>query len=109
MSMSICNQNALKASLNESSGYYTMHAIQFFYQMGNETQSINITHFCINYDSINDIWRQKEYNMTRILTLLTGFYVGFIVRTWWQQLRQFPDIEKTVYGTGVFYICEPWH
>ena len=102
MLMSVCEQTALDANQNDSSGYYTMRAIQFFYQMDNKTQTINLTDFCTNYDSINDIWRQKEYNMTRILTLLIGFYVGFIVRTWWQQLRQFPNIDKLCMSMGSF-------
>ena len=49
---------------------------------------------------MNKIWREKEHNMTRVLTLLVGFYVGFIMRTWWQQLRMIPTIDALCMAIG---------
>ena len=42
--------------------------------------------------------------MTRIVTLLIGFYVGFFVRTWWQQVRLFPSIDSLCMAIQSF-IC----
>ena len=64
--------------------------------------SINGTHFCNGFVDMFKIWRQKEVILTRILTFLIGFYVSFIVRNWWQQLKTFPAIDTLCISMASF-------
>lgn len=64
--------------------------------------SINRTHFCNGFVDMFKIWREKEVKLTRILTFLIGFYVSFIVRNWWQQLKTFPAIDTVCISMGSF-------
>ena len=64
--------------------------------------SINGTHFCNGFVDMFKIWREKEVILTRILTFLIGFYVSFIVRNWWQQLKTFPAIDTLCISMGSF-------
>ena len=78
--------------------------VQIVYQYFNSTKDNRLSHFCTNFASINHVWIEKEYSMTRIVTMLIGFYVGFIVRTWWQQVRVFPSIDSLCMAMESF-IC----
>merc|ERR1711944_360502 len=60
----------------------TEKILKFFYNNDYNTKGINPQQFCANYSGMQELWREKEHSMTRILTLLVGFYVGFIMRTW---------------------------
>jgi hypothetical protein len=64
--------------------------------------AINGTHFCNGFVDMFKIWREKEVILTRILTFLIGFYVSFIVRNWWQQLKTFPAIDTLCISMGSF-------
>ena len=64
--------------------------------------SMNGTHFCNGFVDMFKIWREKEIILTRILTFLIGFYVSFIVRNWWQQLKTFPVIDTLCISMGSF-------
>ena len=66
--------------------------------------AINNTDFCANYFENNLPWREKEKNMTRILTFLIGFYVGFIIRNYWQSLRYLPTFDSLCLGMGSFVL-----
>ena len=62
----------------------------------------NVTYFCNNYEDLSAAWNEKEHRLTRVLTFLVGFYVAFVVRTWWQQARLFPTTDKASLGMGSF-------
>ena len=79
--------------------------VMFF--LSREHESINSYEFCKNYAENNVTWNEKERNMTRFLTFLIGFYVGFIVRNYWQILRYFPTIDSLCIGIGSFVIVSP--
>ena len=66
------------------------------------SRATNNTDFCANYVKNNLPWREKEKNMTRILTFLIGFYVGFIIRNYWQSLRYLPTFDSLCLGMGSF-------
>ena len=102
MLTTVCKPDFHKNHNHSTHNYFATNTVQFLYQYFNGTKDTHLTHFCSNYQNINEIWRQKEYSMTRILTLLIGFYVGFIVRTWWQQLRLFPTIDSLCMAMGSF-------
>ena len=78
--------------------------VQIFYQYFNSTKDNRLSHFCADFASINHVWIEKEHSMTRIVTMLIGFYVGFIIRTWWQQVRVFPSIDSLCMAMESF-IC----
>ena len=111
MITTICKQDILDELQTNNSEEITSsgpyNAIQFLFQYFNETKINNVSDFCINYPDANYVWREKEHNMTRVLTLLIGFYVGFIVRTWWQQLRLFPTIDTLCMAMGSFLVVDP--
>ena len=65
-------------------------------------ESDNVTYFCNNYEDLSAAWNEKEHRLTRVLTFLVGFYVAFVVRTWWQQARLFPTTDKASLGMGSF-------
>ena len=65
-------------------------------------ESDNVTYFCNNYEEVSAAWNEKEHRLTRVLTFLVGFYVAFIVRSWWQQARVFPTTDKASLGMGSF-------
>ena len=65
-------------------------------------ESDNVTYFCNNYEEVSAPWNEKEHRLTRVLTFLVGFYVAFIVRSWWQQARVFPTTDKASLGMGSF-------
>ena len=67
-----------------------------------EIRSDNVTYFCNNYEEISSTWDEKEHNLSRILTFFVGFYVAFIVRSWWQQVRGFPTTDKASLAMGSF-------
>ena len=64
--------------------------------------TMNNTYFCNNYEKITKPWNDKEYRLTRVLTFLVGFYVSFVVRNWWQQVRIFPTTDKASLSMGSF-------
>lgn len=64
--------------------------------------SDNVTYFCNHYEDVTSAWNMKEHRLTRVLTFLVGFYVAFIVRSWWQQARVFPTTDKASLGMGSF-------
>ena len=64
--------------------------------------SDNVTYFCNNYEEVSADWNEKEHRLTRVLTFLVGFYVAFIVRSWWQQVRVWPTTDKASLGMGSF-------
>ena len=55
---------------------------------------------------MQELWREKEHSMTRILTLLVGFYVGFIMRTWASTLRYLPSIDALCMAMGSFVVVD---
>ena len=94
-------------SIRQSSAeIFTKQMIRFVYNNNNQTMFTNDTYFCENFASLNTLWREKEHSMTRILTLLVGFYVGFIVRTWWTQLRILPTMDSLCIALGVFVVTD---
>jgi hypothetical protein len=74
--------------------------------LSREHESINSYEFCKHYATNNLTWIEKERNMTRLLTFLIGFYVGFIVRNYWQILRYFPTIDSLCIAIGSFIIVD---
>ena len=58
--------------------------------------------YCAEYTKNNAGWVEKERNLTRVLTFLIGFYVGFIVRNYWASLRYFPTFDSLCMGMGSF-------
>ena len=74
--------------------------IKFLYNNYYSSEFTNITFFCENYAKMHEHWKGKEHSMTRVLTLLVGFYVGFVMRTWWQQLRMIPTIDALCMAIG---------
>ena len=40
-------------------------------------------------------WKEQHSQLTRIITFLLGFYVSTIMRHWWDQLVNLPDIVDT--------------
>ena len=110
MITTICHQDIVDGSKlnisNQMEHSIPYNAVQFLFQYFNDTTNTNVVKFCVNYPEANYIWREKEHNMTRVLTLLIGFYVGFIVRTWWQQIRLFPTIDGLCMSMGSFLVSD---
>ena len=101
----ICTQNSFDrdtASEVKNSTHTFRPWMMFF--LSREHASINSYEFCKHYANNNHIWIEKERNMTKLLTFLIGFYVGFIVRNYWQILRYFPTTDSLCIGIGTF-IC----
>ena len=96
-----CNPSSLE-NRNSSINLFLFSVIRVLYININSSEVNNVTYFCTHYASMNDHWRVKEHSMTRILTLLVGFYVAFIVRTWWEQIRILPTIDSLCIAMGAF-------
>ena len=104
----MCNsEDDTKNNTGTSTEVITRRFVRLIYN-NNETMVSNVTFFCENYSGMNEFWREKEHSMTRVLTLLLGFYVGFVVRAWWTKLRILPSMDSLCIAIGGF-ICIDSH
>lgn len=101
----VCNEEIL-SNQNQSIDQSTERLIKFLYNNDYNTKGINAFQFCSNYSGMQELWREKEHSMTRILTLLVGFYVGFIMRTWASTLRYLPSIDALCMAMGSFVVVD---
>ena len=101
----VCSDEILN-NRNYSIDESTEKILKFFYNNDYNTKGINAQQFCANYSGMQQLWREKEHSMTRILTLLVGFYVGFIMRTWWSTLRYLPTIDALCMAMGSFVVVD---
>ena len=63
--------------------------------------------FCKGFVRMHAIWVKNEVILNGILTFLVGFYVSFIVRNWWQNVKIFPGIDTLCITISSFISVDP--
>ena len=98
--MTVCH----KQNETKKSDSIVVHFLQPF------DRTDNNSHFCKNYikdKGGNESWMSMENNMTNILTFLIGFYVSFIVGSYWTSLAQVPTVANVCIGLGAYIVTSP--
>ena len=69
--------------------------------------SMNENNFCKGFVRMHALWVKNEVILNGILTFLVGFYVSFIVRNWWQNVKIFPGIDTLCITISSFISVDP--
>ena len=62
---------------------------------------------CKGFVRMHALWVKNEVILNGILTFLVGFYVSFIVRNWWQNVKIFPGIDTLCITISSFISVDP--
>ena len=90
-----------ETGIEQTNQSYSLEFIRFMnFTIINE----KVTNVCENQSQILKILEKEEYHMSSIATLLTIFYVGFIIKSGWKRIITTPSVDSLCIATGSLVI-----